>query len=252
MLNIFRIIPTCGVIFFCNRIPKYIIKLISSFNAIRIFLLIICFAILVSCNSEIDKKGEKDEAIIEFATTVIDDQHPLAMLAPKEATLKYKREQLVLEMSSIGFRTNIYGNLAQKSLTQTVSFLNIKQACIENEEDIIKENHDYQLLIKETKQTKKIAGLKCYRLIVRMKNDTSICFDAFYTKDLGMPDCNKLTPYASVKGVLLDYRVKRMGMEMRLLAKTVKQVAVPDEVFVVPEKLKIVSKADMEKTLNLN
>jgi len=216
------------------------------------FLVLACSALFVSCNGSDEHKGEKDEGVIEFVTKVVDEQHPLAMLAPKEAVLKYKHDDLLLEMSSIGFHTGVYGNLAQKSVTQTISFLNIKQACIENSIDIVKENLDYPLIIKETKQTKKIAGLKCYRLMVTMENDTSIHFDAFYTKELGMPNCNSLTPYSSVKGVLLDYRVKRMGMEMRFLAKSVKQIAVDPAVFVVPKDLQIVTRAQMEKTLNLN
>lgn len=223
--------------------------LLNSYYTVALFT---CFALFISCNSGDQKKGEKNEGVIEFVTKVLDDQHPLAMLAPKEAVLKYKNDQLVVEMSSVGFYTNIYGNLTSKSVTQTVQFLNIKQACIDREADIVKENLGYKLLIKETKQTKTIAGLKCYRLIVTMADDTTKHFDAFYTKELGMENCNVLTPYSSVKGVLLDYRVKRMGMEMRLLAKTVKQVAVPPESFVVPENLEIVTKAEMEKTLNLD
>ncbi len=65
-----------------------------------------------------------------------------------------------------------------------------------------------------------------------------------------MESCNELTPYANVKGVLLDYRVKKMGMEMRFLAKKISGIEVPDNSFDVPTTMKKVSKDEMQKFFN--
>lgn len=214
-------------------------------------LLMASIFMLSSCGGDGDKAGGKDEGIIEFETKAVDQTHPLSGLAPGSATLKYKKDKFVMEMSTMGmFNTTIIGDTKEKTMAQTVKFMDIKQACIEKEADIMKDNNEYKLVIEETKETKKIIGLKCYKLKVTMASDPSKAFEAWYTKELGMENCNALTPYAQVKGVLLDYRAKRMGMEMRFLAKSAKNIEIPDNTFEIPANLKMVSKAEMTKFFN--
>ncbi|MDP3144965.1 MAG: hypothetical protein Q8T03_01410 [Bacteroidota bacterium] len=200
----------------------------------------------MSCES--NKTSGKEEGIIEFDTKAIDEQHPLYGLAPSSATLKYKNEKFAMEMSTMGmFNTSIIGDSKLKTLAQTVKFMDIKQACIENEKDIIIDNLDYAIKIEETKETKKIIGLKAHKLKITMINNPTITFDAWYTKDLGLEDCNALNPYSQVKGILLDYRVKKMGLEMHFVAKSVKHVEIPESTFEIPASMKIVSKEEMAK-----
>jgi hypothetical protein len=204
------------------------------------------FLLCVSCST--NKTGGQDEGIIEFETKAIDEQHPLYGLAPSSATLKYKKEKFAMEMSTMGmFNTAIIGDTKTKTVAQTVKFMDIKQACIENEKDIITDNLDYALKIEETKETKKIAGLKAHKIKVTMVNNPTIGFDAWYTNELGLEDCNALNPYSAVKGVLLDYRIKKMGLEMHFVAKSVKNVEVPENTFEIPASMKIVSKDEMAK-----
>jgi hypothetical protein len=199
-----------------------------------------------SCST--DKIGGNEEGIIEFDTKAIDEQHPLYGLAPSSATLKFKKEKFAMEMSTMGmFNTAIIGDTKAKTVAQTVKFMDIKQACVENEKDIITDNLDYILKIEETKDTKKIAGLKAHKIKVTMANNPTITFDAWYTKELGLDDCNDLNPYAQVKGVLLDYRIKKMGLEMHFVAKSFKKVEVPENTFEIPASMKIVSKDEMAK-----
>ena len=214
---------------------------------LKSLILIIALSLgFISCS--LDKAGGNEEGIIEFDTKAIDEQHPLYGLAPSSATLKYKKEKFAIEMSTMGmFNTAIVGDIKAKTVAQTVKFMDIKQACVENEKDIITDNLDYALKIEETKETKKIIGFKAHKLKVTMVNNPTISFDAWYTKELGMEDCNALNPYAQVKGVLLDYRIKKMGLEMHFVAKSVKKVEIPDNNFEIPASMKIVSKEEMAK-----
>jgi ribosomal 30S subunit maturation factor RimM len=201
---------------------------------------------LLSCGPS--GEAGSDEGSIEFATKPIDEKHPLFGLAPSSATLKYKKEKFALEMTSMGmFHTAIIGDIEAKTITQTVKFLDIKQACIETEKDILAENKDFALKIEETNETKDIIGLKSYKIKVTMANDPNITFDAWYTKDLGMEDCNCLNPYSQIKGVLLDYRVKKMGMEMHFVATSRKKVAISEKTFEIPSHMTIVDKVTMAK-----
>lgn len=214
---------------------------------LRTFLLIQIALVFSFCNGK-DKEGGKEEGVIEFDTKAVDDKHPLSGLAPSSATLKYNGDKFIMEMSTMGmFNTTIIGDLKTKTMAQTVKFMDIKQACVENEKEVAQENKDYELKIVETKETKKIAGYKCHKVKVSMVKDPAVTFDAWYTKELGMENCNALNPYHEVKGILMDYRAKKMGMEMHFLAKSVKHVEVPENTFEIPASLKIVSKEEMKQ-----
>jgi len=221
---------------------------LNIFNRIAVITLFACSLIFLNSCKDEGTSGSKDEGIIEFDTKAVDQTHPLSGLAPGSATLKYKREKFVIEMSTMGmFNTTVIGNTVDKTITQTVKFMDIKQACTETEAEIKKENASYRIKIEETKETKKILGYKCFKLKVTYIDNPTVSFDAWYTKDLGMENCNELTPYSQVKGVLLDYRVKKMDMEMRFVAKSIKNESIPDNSFEIPATMKKVDKATMAK-----
>ena len=215
------------------------------------FLLITTFTILgLACCTSCSVKNDKvlDEGIIEFDTKAVDDKHPLAGMAPSSATLKFKKDKFIMEMSTMGmFTTMFICNVTAKSLTQMVKFMNIKQACIEGEKDIVFENAEYPLKFEETTDTKIIAGYKCIRVKVTNLKDSSVTFDVYYTKEMGFENVNSLSPYAPLKGMLMQYRLKKMGLEMQFTAHSIKKAEVPDNTFEVPAYFKIVSREEMKK-----
>lgn len=211
-------------------------------------LLFVCLILsgFTFCSTSNDKVI--DEGVIEYDAKVVDENHPLAGLAPSSATLKFKKDKFIIEMSTMGmFNTMFICDLTTKTLTQMVKFMDVKQACIETEKDIQKENDAYKIKIEETSETKEIAGYKCTRIKVTMVNDPSVTFDAYYTKDMGMEAVNDLSPYAGVKGMLMQYRLRKMGLEMQFTAKSVKKAEVSDNNFEVPAYFKIVSQEEMKK-----
>jgi hypothetical protein len=80
-----------------------------------------------------------------------------------------------------------------------------------------------------------------------MADDPAVTFDAYYTKEMGMETVNSLSPYAGIKGMLMQYRLKKMGLEMQFTARSVKQADVPESTFEVPAYFKIVSREEMKK-----
>ena len=230
------------------RVTKKLILLKLTFRILVICILLpICGTLLLpSCSG--DKSSQIEEGVIEFDTRPVDEKHPLAGFAPSTATLRFKENRFVIEMSTMGmFNTSIIGDSKAKTLAQTIKFMNIKQACIEHEKDLEADNLNYKINIEETEETSNIAGLKCYKLKVTKLDEPNAPFEAWYTKDLGMENCNALTPYATIKGVLMDYRIKKMGMEMHFRAKTYQHIEVADHNFEIPASMKIVSKEEMTK-----
>ncbi len=208
---------------------------------------IVSVCVLSSCGGK-RTENSLTEGLIEYSASVVDESHPMAGLAPSSATVKFKDNKFELEMSTMGiFNTSFVSNPTDRTLTQMVKFMDIKNACIEKESDLIAGNKDYALKLEETKDTKKIAGYKCKRVKATMVNDPSVSFDVYYTDELGLDSINQLSPYRGIKGMLMQYRLKKLGLEMCFTATAVKKEEIKDEVFEVPAYYKIVTRSEMEK-----
>lgn len=192
-----------------------------------------------------------NEGVIEYDAKVVDYNHPLAELAPGSATLKFKDDKFMMEMTAMGMFKNMYiCNLQNKTLTQMVNFLDMCQASVDSESVILKENEGYKLIIEETSDEKTIAGYKCKRIKVKKANNPAVTFDAYYTTDMGIENVNELSPYSGVKGMLMQYRLSKMGLEMEFVAKSVKKETIPSKAFEIPENFKIISKQQMQEFFN--
>ena len=188
-----------------------------------------------------------NEGIIEYDAKVVDEDHPMAGLAPGKMTVKFKNNMFAAEMSSMGvFTTTFIANPAKKTLTQLVKVFNVKQACIDDEKMIQEENDAYKLNFTETKETKEIAGYKCKKLIATMADDPTVKFDVFYTEEMNVTNSNFSNPYSQVKGMLMEYRLKKFGLEMTFTALGVKKEEIPDEEFELPAYYKVISKKEMD------
>lgn len=201
-----------------------------------------------SCGNSKKTANSLSEGLIEYNATVVDENHPMAGLAPGSATVRFKENKLEVEMSTMGiFNTIFISNPSKRTLSQMVKFMDIKNACIQTENDLKGENDSYALKFEESKETKKIAGYTCKKLKATLVNDPSVTFDVFYTDELGADSINNLGPYKGVKGMLMEYRLKKLGLEMSFTATEVKKEEITDDVFEIPAYYKIVTRQEMEK-----
>lgn len=204
--------------------------------------------LFTSCKGGKKTENALAEGVIEYNASVVDEGHPMAGLAPSTATVKFKGNKYELEMSTMGiFNTMFVSDPSKKTLTQMVKFMDIKNACIQKESDLAPENKAYELKFEESKDTKKIAGYKCKKMKATLVHDPSVSFDIYYTDELGSDSINHLSPYKPVKGMLMQYRLKKLGLEMCFTATAVKKEEVRDETFEVPSYYKIVNRAEMEQ-----
>lgn len=215
---------------------------------ILLFSTLVSLMMLVSCSGSKKSENALTEGVIEYNAEVVDQSHPMAGLAPGSATVKFKDNRLQVEMSTMGiFNTIFISDPGKKTLTQMVKFMDIKNACIQTEADLIQENKDYELKLEEVKGTKTIAGYKCNKVKATYMNNPSESFDVYYTTDLGLDSINNIGPYKQLKGMLMQYRLKKLGLEMCFTATAVKGEEIKDDVFEVPAFYKIVTRPEMEK-----
>ncbi len=202
----------------------------------------------ITCKQTNKHENQLVQGVIEFDAKVVDEKHPMAGLAPSSATVKFKNNKFEFGMSTMGiFNTNFISNPTNKTLIQLVKFMDIKDACTQTEKDLVKDNEDFKLKFTNTLETKKIAGYNCKKIIATLVYKPTISFDVYYTTDIATDSVNFLSPYKEIKGMLMDYRLKKLGLEMRFIATAVKPEEITDETFEIPAGYKKVTSAEMAK-----
>jgi GLPGLI family protein len=189
------------------------------------------------------------EGVIEYDAAVVDQSHPMAGLAPNKMTIKFKNNKSCAEMSAgMGlFSTSFISDPETKTMIQLVKLLNKKFSLVQNEAEIKKENDAYPLEITPSKETKLIAGYKCQKAHVKVNDEFATEYDIYYTKDLNIKNPNFANPYYKIDGVLMEYQMKKFGLEMRFTAKMVKCEDVDDSTFELPADYKAVTKEAMDE-----
>ncbi len=222
-------------------------KLIQPILFSFLSLSLICF----SCGGNHKSENAITEGVIEYKANVINENHPLASFAPSTAAVKIKNDKWILEMSTMGIFSIYFScNMENKTLSQMIKYMDIKNACIETDSMLIEENSKYKLTFKETNETKMIAGYKCKKVIATKVSDPSVTFDVYYTLDIGTENSNELTPYKELKGMPLDYRVLRLGLEMHFVATSIKNEEIKDSDFDIPSYYKILTRSEFDNEFN--
>ena len=209
----------------------------------------LCFLTILISSCKYANPKYISEGIIEYDAKPIDESNPMAGYAPGKMTVKFKKNLQAAEMSVMGglFTTSFIFNPQKKTLTQLVKMLDLKQACIESEKDIAEENKNYKLNFEETGDSKEIAGYKCKKMIATMDDDPSAKFDVWYTDELNVTNPNENTPYDAVKGMLMQYRLKKLGLEMEFTAVGVQKEKIADTEFELPSYYKVITVKEMEE-----
>ena len=188
------------------------------------------------------------EGEIEYDASVLDLDNSMATMAPNKMTVRFKANKSCAEMTAgMGlFSTSFISDPETKTFTQLVKILNKKFMLTQDEKAINKENERYPLQLVPTKETKIIAGYKCVKMKVVPLDKTATPYDIYYTNELNIQTPNFTNPYYKIDGVLMEYQLKKFGLEMRFVAKSVKADAVDDKCFQVPTEYKKVSEKEMK------
>jgi GLPGLI family protein len=187
------------------------------------------------------------EGVIEYEASVVDKDHPMAGLAPNGMSMFFKNDLFCSEMTTMGvFTSKFVANPHNKTFTTMVKVFDMKNACIEDEKQIKKELEAYKFNFEETSETKVIAGYKCKKVIATNVTDPTDKFDIYYTDELNVKKANYSTPYEGIKGLVMQFRLQKFGMEMEFKAKSVRKEEIPDNMFDLPGFYKVISKEEMD------
>lgn len=214
-------------------------RFLKSFSGILLVL------IVGSCGQ--DNGKAVDEGSIEYTASVVDQANPMASLAPSKMIIKFKNNRSCAEMSAgMGlFTTTFISDPEKKTLTQLVKLLNKKFSLVQNAAEIAKENEAYKFELTPLKETKLIAGYKCQKAHVKMQDELQTEFDIFYTNELSIDNPNFANPFYMIDGVLMEYQMKKFGLEMKFTAKKINKEDIDDATFELPTDYKAISAKEM-------
>lgn len=211
----------------------------------RAFVILFVSFLLGSCSH--DSPKFISEGVIEYDASVVDKEHPMAGLAPNGMSMFFKNDLFCSEMTTMGvFTSKFVANPKTKTFTTMVKVFDMKNACIEDEKQIKAELDAYKFKFEETKETKVIAGYNCKKVIATNTIDPTDKFDVYYTDELNVKKANYSTPYEGIKGLVMQFRLKKFGMEMEFKAKSVRKEEIPDNMFELPGFYKVITKSEMD------
>lgn len=202
----------------------------AKFGITGIVFTFLLYVNITSC-SDINK-GNVTEGVIEFNVSCLDPENAFCALSPTRAKLSFKNDKFKMEMSAFSmFKTAIIGNNTKHYMLHTVDFMDMHKYCKLERDEINAENKNYQLKFKTTGKTKTILGFKAHQVIATPDNPKATAFEIWYTNDIPLPESNTLNPYAEIKGVLLEYRIRKMDTEMLFIANHFESQSLSDSIF---------------------
>lgn len=202
-----------------------------------------------------DDAGTVSEGIITYDISYprpIEDKW-MEKLMPSEMEMQFKNNNINTELTfglgmiKIGYITNT----EDKHLHEMLKFMrnrNVSHRGVPQVEDLIAQipEHKIELL----PDTKSIVGFLCHKAKVKVDSPTEpYSYDLWYTNDIKIKDPNWCTPFKSIPGVLMEYRVERFNVIMHFTAIDVEKAEIQDTEFLVPKKYTEISIEDMEKNL---
>ena len=207
-------------------------------------------AVFSGCNSF--TTGKISEGTIEYAVTYPPGQKNDFMTSLMPGAIKYNfknnEASVDLEISMGIVSTSLISNLNKKEVIQTLKIMGKKYAVVMDTVGV------QQMIDKEPKSkitfidgTKMIAGYNCKHAKVTYESDTIAPFDVYYTEDINIENPNWSSPFRDIKGVLMEFHIKKYGLEMILTAKSVSKKNIEDRVFELSPDYKVISMEEMDK-----
>lgn len=216
----------------------------------RLVFILVAFSnvLWLSCGNPPKKDSRISEGTITYDADLVDSGSPVADMAPSKMTVKFKNNKTVVQMSAgMGFLT-----LAFISDPETKTFIQMLKltgspwkVVTQNMEELQKENELFNLEVIPSNQTKMIAGYNCKKARVHYKGGDPADYDIYYTNDLNIKNSNFANPFFKLDGVLLEYRIKKAGLEMHFVATSVTKEVVEDANFEIPLDHKVITMQEM-------
>lgn len=217
----------------------------------KLFLAVCLFA---STAVAFAQKSFEGKIVYEMSFPGMEIPPDQAAMMPKEMVIMIKNKKSRVEMQmGMGMNQITISDGDKKEATMLMDMMGNKMAIKMTEADMKKksEKEGPEPEVKQTNETKTIAGYSCKKAIItgKGKDGEEYTMPVWYTEELGAnPQWNN-SQMKGIKGVMLEYEMKQQGMGMKFTAKTVSKESVPDSKFVVPDGYKQMTMEEFQKSM---
>lgn len=185
---------------------------------------------------------------ITYPGTELDPQ--MASMLPKVATVQIRDKMIKTTINmGMGMQATIYNSESNTS-TSLIDMMGQKYAVNTTEEEMKEEMDAFETTVDVTAETKEIAGYKCKKAVVTVKDIKSgseFTLSSWFTNELDIEDMNMINPmFKDIDGTMLQYEVEANGMTMMFTATDVDKGNVSKSEFEVPEDFKQVTKEELQ------
>lgn len=205
-----------------------------------IWVLTIAIVLLFCCSS--CKKANNEGTLtykIEFNEQEKAERSIIELL-PETMKYYYKNRSSSMEISAFGmFRAAYISNFKEKTNSVLFYFMPKKFACTaQYKERMIGFDPMEGMIMTPTKEEKDIMGLKAHKVHISFQDPTKEEYDVWYTKDIKVHNPNWHTPYNTIDGVLLDYRIALKEISMHLTLSGISDAPIDSTKLTVPDDFK--------------
>lgn len=213
------------------------------------------FTLFNSCK-EVQHKDRIKEGYIEYDIEYLDDSMDSFMkgLLPKKMTIKFKNNNTINKIegfSGIVSFTHIQ-NFREKRNITLVKVLNKKYMYVEKLNDksmFFEELPGMKIEVQDT--ILEVCGFKSKKAKVTIPDSNAEPFYIYYTDDIIINNVNAQTPFKSIDGVLLVFKLKLYDMPMKLTARKIQEAEISSEDFEIPKGYESINKKTMIEIIEL-
>ncbi|HAF30002.1 MAG TPA: hypothetical protein DCG75_13255 [Bacteroidales bacterium] len=213
------------------------------------------FTLFNSCK-KVQHKDRIREGYIEYDIEYLDDSMDSFMkgLLPKKMTIKFKNNNTINKIegfSGIVSFTHIQ-NFREKRNITLVKVLNKKYKYVEKLNDksmFFEELPGMKIEVQDT--SLEVCGFKSKKARITIPDSNVEPFYIYYTDDIIINNVNAQTPFKSIDGVLLEFKLKLYDMPMKLTARKIQEAEISSEDFEIPKGYESINKKTMIEIIEL-
>jgi GLPGLI family protein len=205
-------------------------------------------AILALAGNAVAQKKVTEGKIVYGITLSGDADGMMAAMMPTEMTMRFKGTKARTEMISSMSETVILTDSKVKNEGTILLDIMGSKYAMKMDEKSIKEQEDKlpKYDVKETTETKDIAGYKCKKAILtNTANKEEVI--VYYTEEIPNMENTLTAQFKSLKGMPMEFTAKMNEVSMTLLVKSITKEKVEDAAFLVPSEYKVVTQEELMK-----
>lgn len=220
---------------------------ISSF--LGVLLTASIFIFFSSCE-HLDILKTKEGEILYKVTYPGQEDNMMTAIMPTKMHFKFKDNKTISEFhAGMGlFYMSLITNPEKKTLVQQVKVLS-EQKGITFNEDALKRilSEEPPMKIELKNDTKEIAGYKCKKASVTFPGEERESFDIYYTNQIQIKNPNWYNQFSQIDGVILEYQIKRWGIETKFEAISVEKKEIDSKIFEPSPEYRAVSQEEIDE-----